>query len=363
MVDMKIIDIALNRISIPFRVAWHTPAGLLENRDSVIVEIEADSGVVGYSEIAPLSGFSKETLAEATEQVGDILNRIQSNSIPDSLADSKSYLSDILKQHTTAPSARFAVETAIGDVVSQHNSVPLSAWIGSTSHKEIPVNAVIPSGMTDIESAVKAAIDDGYKTIKLKVSAETVQDDINRIKQIRKLLTGDCRIRLDANRSFTPEEATRFADSIGSEKIEYIEEPFDLGDTDHLEQFASHSDIRIAADEGLMNSELRKRLIESDSVDVIILKPTLLGSLTECTDIASVAIDRCKTIVVTSCLESGIGVAACAHLASAVTDGRTACGLDTIRYLSKSVVEPELKIEHGNMQIPRIGLGVKSVLQ
>ncbi len=355
---MRIVETALREIRVPLVSPWRTPAGDLKYRRSLILRTETDTGIIGYGEIAPLAGFSDESWEKALSQAELLSLRVSDFILPDTPQESREYLTRECEGRSVVPSVRFGFETAIADAVSQINKVPLSHWLGGRRHSVIPVNAVIGANVTDIEGTVQRIIDSGYRNIKLKVSAETAVRDAERVLRIKSLLSPDCVIRLDANRSFTLDEATQFIDEIGAEKIEYIEEPLASEHVEGLEKLSSRTGVSIAADESLSDPKLRDELLSSTFIAVVILKPTLLGGLIKCCDTADRARRNGKRVVVTSSIETGVGVAACAHLAAAVTDGITACGLDTSDMLEHRCTSPDLCVENGVMKIPGPGLGV-----
>lgn len=360
---MRIVHTVLRETRVPFVTPWRTPDGELDYRRSLILMVETDDGKSGCGEIAPLPGFSNESWQDALDQANLLTMNLSSILSSGTREDSKEFIARVMKNDSIAPSVRFGFETAIADLISRMDDAPLSHWLGGHQNSVIPVNAVIGANEPDIEGAVRRISKSGYRSFKLKVSAETAEADVVRVQAVRDLLTYDCTIRLDANRSFTPDGAARFMDRVGTERIEYIEEPLAFEKIDSLEELASRTGVRIAVDESLSDPDLRNELLSSSAVSVVILKPTLLGGLIRCCDIAERAHESGKRVVVTSSLETGLGVAACAHLAAAVTDGITACGLDTLSIFEYSSVNPELQIENGFLRLPGPGLGVTPVFE
>lgn len=359
---MKIARVSLQRYDIPFVRPFVTAKFTLQNRQGLIIAAETNTGVVGTGEIAPLPGFSRETFDECVTSAMELIAMIRSEAVPES-HQSLRFWSD---EHFTAPpSVVFGFETMFADLAAQAAGLSLAHWYRGDANKQVEINSVIAGTLT--ESEIDSRRRQGYSTFKLKVGSLSIKDDISRVQVLREVIGTHAKIRLDANRAYQLPDALEMIQSAKPYKIEYIEEPlcnFTLGE---LSQLRRLSTIPIALDETLIeiyNSRTSPTATtfhdaaELDSFDVAIIKPSLMGGIAGTIAFCERLIRSGKRIVVTSALDSGIGVTAAQHIACALRLS-DACGLDTTGALESHLVENPPAPLGGYLSLPnQSGLGV-----
>lgn len=181
--------------------------------------------------------------------------------------------------------------------------------------------------------------DAGYEAIKLKVGGLSVEEDISLVREVRSVIGESVSLRLDANRAWDFEEVLRFARGVEGVGIEYIEEP--LADPDGLKEFASVCGIPVALDESLAGMA-PEMLVEHGYAGAVVIKPTLLGGISQALRMASRAREIGARPVISSAYETGVGTAALVALTAGI--GETPAGLDTYRRLAEDVVERRLPL-------------------
>ncbi|NNE70884.1 MAG: o-succinylbenzoate synthase [Rhodothermales bacterium] len=293
-----------------------------ERRNGLLVKL-TDGEDEGWGECAPLPGFSGETLEEARRELVDALHP-QSWRRPDS------------------PAARCGLEMALADLARRRGArlstsgVERQAQTGSEGVSHHPgrpfqsVNAVLleSEGVPEAE----ALMDAGYSTVKIKVGGDP-ERDASRVQGIAQA-TG-ARVRLDANQSWTLDEARRFASHLGDTAIEYIEEP-----TNSLEdsRLLSGEGLPVALDESLRGMT-PDEVAKLDWPTALVLKPMMMG-LGISRGVAERALERGITPVISSSLESDVGLWGLAHFAATLGSADVAAGLGTSRLLSGSLTLP-----------------------
>ena len=177
----------------------------------------------GWGEIAPLPGFSSETLEEAQEEILSLLPN---------LASAKPRL----------PSVRFGIDAASRPFSQEPLKIPLAL-----------LNDPRP----------------GFSILKLKLGHLSIENAVNHVKQF----LGSYRLRLDCNRSWTLDQALSFARHFSPSDFEYLEEP--VSRFSELVRFCELTGFPIAVDESVSQAPLD----QIPTLKTIVIKPTVVGSL------------------------------------------------------------------------------------
>lgn len=360
---MKVVSVRAYRYDIPFRRPFETSQGALRVRSGLILEAEADNGRVGYGEVAPLTGFSRESLEECIIPVRNLSRDMINLQVPTTPDD----LANWIKTHPTAPaSVVFGIESALSDLAAQQAELPLAKWYRHQALLEVPVNAVLSGD--DIEQQARTKAEHGYRAFKLKIGALTIDQDLNRIALIRGAIGPKAALRLDANRAYQYSDAETLLRALNPYAIEYVEEPLHSPTADEMRALRSTTGIPVAIDESLMEWERRahvddKSILLSHDVlaayDVAILKPALLGSIGETISLGECFLSAGKRIVVTSALDAGFALSAALHVACAL-QLQSACGLDTASILEDQLMTNPPTPSHGLLRLPALaGLGAQ----
>jgi o-succinylbenzoate synthase len=225
-----------------------------------------------------------------------------------------------------APWLRCAEEAAVGD------------WPAPLRDR-IPVNVTVPSVAPARAHAITAA--GGCTTAKVKVAerGETIGDDQARVEAVRDALGPTGRIRVDANGGWDVEEAIaaiRVLDRAAG-GLEYAEQP--CASVEELAAVRRAVDVPIAADESIRRAADPYRVRDLRAADVAVLKVQPLGGVRACLRIAE---DIGLPVVVSSAVESSVGIAAGLALAAALPELPYACGLATVQLLADDVVSAPL---------------------
>lgn len=215
---------------------------------------------------------------------------------------------------------------------------------------QVPVNGIVPALAPD--DAVRRAVETGCRTIKIKVAGETsLDEDLARVRAVREALP-TAKLRIDANGGWSLAEATHALRELAELELQYAEQP--CADVEDLARLRSLGlGVPIVADESIRKAQDPYRVAELDAADGIVLKVQPLGGVRRCLALAKELRMPC---VVSSAVETSIGIAAGVALAAALPDLPWACGLETIRLLQGDVVERPLIPEQGWLVPPMIGL-------
>jgi o-succinylbenzoate synthase len=213
---------------------------------------------------------------------------------------------------------------------------------------EVPVNVTVPAVGPEQAHAIVAA--SGCRTAKVKVAEGpgTLAEDVARVEAVRDALGPDGRIRVDANGAWDVDGAERALRELGRFGLEYAEQP--CATLTELAQLRRRVDIPVAADESIRRAGDPLAVRAAGAADIVVLKAQPLGGVRAAMAVA----DACGLpVVVSSAVETSVGLAAGVALAAALPDLPYACGLATMSLLTGDVTAEPLAAENGSLPVRR----------
>jgi o-succinylbenzoate synthase len=335
---MRIGAVRLHPYDLALKRAWRTASAEASRRQGWLVEVQAGE-FHGFGDCTTPPGHHAEGAdADALMALG---NRLVGADVDEALA--------VL----SGPSAaRAAVECALLDVQAQMSGLPLCRLLDPQAACDVAVNAV-----TAVQSQAFAdAAGQGYRVIKVKVGLSSARAEAEGLCALS--IPAGVSLRLDANQAWNWDDAACFLDAVAGLPIESVEEPLAQPSLSALARLQAGTAISLAMDESL-GPLGPQAVVEQRPVRRLVLKPGMLGGLRASYALATRARAAGLDCVVTSALDSAVGVVAAAHLAAAVDiKGRLAHGLSTSDWLAEDVAVP-LAVRHGRMELgKRPGLGI-----
>ena len=179
--------------------------------------------------------------------------------------------------------------------------------------------------------------------MKVAEPGQTLADDQARLEAVRDALGPDGRIRVDANGAWSVDEAVAAIAVLdrAAGGLEYVEQP--SASVEDLAAVRRRVDVPIAADESIRRAEDPYRVRDLEAADIAVLKVQPLGGVRACLRIAE---EIGLPVVVSSALETSVGIAAGVALAAALPELPYACGLATVQLLTDDVaVSPLLPVD------------------
>lgn len=207
----------------------------------------------------------------------------------------------------------------------------------------VPVNATVPAvGPEQAAQIVRAS---GASTAKVKVAerGQALADDVARVEAVRDVLGSDGRVRVDANGGWSVDDAVaavKALDAVGT--LEYVEQP--CASVEELALLRRRVDVPVAADESIRRAADPYRVRDLEAADVAVLKVQPLGGVRACLRVAE---EIGLPVVVSSAVESSVGLAAGVALAAALPELPYACGLGTTSLLGGDVTSTPLDAVDG----------------
>ena len=217
-IRVKIVSSETSSIDIRLTESLTTASGGIGDRGGVRLTITTSNGLSGLGESAPIPGIEGPRL----EMIASEIDRWSSTMLDTQVSEAV----DRLDGAELSPLARFAVHTALIDVVSQDAGVPLSQWLRAGAQGVVNVNGLVSeSNPGAVHARVNELVAEGTSCIKLKVGAEEPALDVTRIIAASEAAGPGVELRLDANRAWDAETVERVVGRVGKHRIAYIEDP------------------------------------------------------------------------------------------------------------------------------------------
>jgi len=239
----------------------------------------------------------------------------------------------------------------------EYDAVVASRWLAAAHEARnqgwpaplrtrIPVNTTVPAVGPERAHAMVTASTCTTAKIKVAEPGQSLADDIARVEAVRDALGPSGQIRVDANAAWSLEEAVTALHELSRFSLEYAEQPVaSLADMASLRR---QVDVRLAADESVRNAADPLRIAGLEAADIVVLKVQPLGGVRACLDVAA----TCGLpVVVSSAIETSVGIAAGLALAGALPELPFACGLGTIPLLAGDVCSASLVATDGTLPV------------
>jgi O-succinylbenzoate synthase len=197
----------------------------------------------------------------------------------------------------------------------------------------IPVNVTIPA--CGPQQAYDLARDSGCRTAKVKVAerGQSLAEDLERVEAVRDALGPAARIRVDANGGWGVDEAVAAIALLHRFDLEYVEQPCET--VAQLAAVRRKVNVPIAADESIRRASDPFLVARQEAADIAVVKVAPLGGVRAALEI----VERIGLpAVVSSALDTSVGIAAGVALAAALPELPYACGLATVALLQRDVV-------------------------
>ncbi len=353
---MRIARIQIYRYRLPLRRPITLRGNRLETRDGLALRITTDTGDFAWGEVAPLPGFSRETLWDAERQLRELRTGLRDSLIPTGLERLDGGFGNWLGHSRLTPSVSVGVETAVLQLISRSKDRPMRRLLCDNARDSIAVNALLAGAEDDIVEKAARLVAGGYTAFKLKIGGRPLDDDIRIVRRVRETIGPRPRLRLDANRGFDLRTALRFGDAVHLYDIDYIEEP--VQDFLELLQLTNRGGFRleVALDESLQTIS-PKALMQMRGIRAVILKPSLLGF--EWSMWFALRAQKLGMItVMSSTYESSLTLAMLAKISACLNNGTAgedvAMGLGTLDLFERDLTVESLRVDHGRVDLTTV---------
>lgn len=307
---MKIKKILIHSLKIPLPHPYHLSKlyGTLYHTEPVVVEIITDEGLVGIGECDPEPLFT----SESTHTVKVVLQKHIAPKLIGLSPLNIGYIHDVMDGLIKGmPLAKSAIDMAIHDLIGKYYNMPITTLLGGEKHKSLPImgSLGIDSPDDNVKQALKM-LDDGYKSIMVKVGGVDIKNDIDRTIAVREAVGSDIALIADANQGWDAQASIYYAQAVKSCELALFEQPVKASDIDGFKRVKKEINILLSADESVLTFNEAKRMITERIVDVISIKVTKHGGIHPSKKIIDLADAFGVNCLFNSMIEEGITQAA-----------------------------------------------------
>jgi muconate cycloisomerase len=326
---VRLASVAVSAVRIPFVAAFGHAATIRARSESILVRVGFDGGAIGFGEGAPRPYVTGESVASALEALRrSLVPRVVDRDFPTDGPPVPRFarLLELLEEALPTEgvdvsrhaSARAALEMALLDGLLRQCGESLSAMLPPTC-ASVRYSGVVGAGtVVDARRAAEAIRALGLGAVKVKVGAAS---DVERLAAIREVLGRDVRLRADANRAWSFDEARRALDSFTPFGLEAIEDPLRECDPESARHLREWAPVALVLDEPVASLADLRRYVAAGACDVVNVRVSKCGGLAPSLAIAALA-RRHGVRVQVGCHvgETAILSAAGRHLAAALPD-------------------------------------------
>ena len=217
----------------------------------------------------------------------------------------------------------------------------------------VRVNATVPAVTAELVPETLARFP-GCRTAKVKVGepGQVLADDVARVAAVRAVLGPEGRVRIDANGAWNVDEAEHAIHAFAPYDLEYVEQPCaTVEELAELRRRVKYMGIPIAADESVRKAEDPLAVARAGAADILVVKAQPLGGIARALSIAE---EAGLPVVVSSALETSVGLSMGLHLAAALPSLEFDCGLGTASLLATDVTDAPLLPIDGALPVRRV---------
>jgi L-alanine-DL-glutamate epimerase-like enolase superfamily enzyme len=297
------------RLAEPYTIAYET----VETAENVFVRIETNGDLVGFGCAAPDAAVTGESGASVMAALRDVVEPSLRGSDPLRAA---MLMERLRKPLDGQPAACAAVDMALYDILGKRARLPLWKLLGGFRDR---IRTSVTIGILPLEETIHEArrwLSEGFSCLKLKGGID-VEDDIERVQEVRRVVGEKIGIRFDANQGYTVDQSLEFVKRTMNVRLELIEQPTAKGEPDLLGRVTAEVAVPIMADESLMSLRDAFRLARRGLADMVNVKLMKVGGIAEALHINSVARSAGLEVMVGCMDESALAIAAGLHFALA----------------------------------------------
>ncbi len=337
----------LVRFDLPLRRPLVTAFAEVTHREGILVGL-TDGVHAGWGEVCPMPDWSLHELPEIERLLRHL--EVQLENEPDLP------LASLVELLEAVPAARAAMVGAIADWEANAAGLPLAHHLSASALSRVRVNATITErDITPALSQARKAVESGIDTLKVKVAHRELADDVEILRRLRREFGSEVALRLDANGGWSVADALVALEQFAQYEPVYCEEP--TSGVAGIAAVGARSSVPVAIDESARDLGDINDALRSGSISAVIVKPQAVGGCDRAAVVVAAALASNVTPVITSMIDSAVGVAHAVHFAAS-SGVDVAHGLATSDLLAVDVAEP-LMVEAGEIRIPESpGLGL-----
>ena len=353
--------------TVPVTVPVDRRVGKVENTKGfrfqshlLMVFIHTDAEIEGVGEVTASPDWSGETSLGAKTLIDQHLAPRLIGEDPRRIR----HCMDRLAKTFANPFAKAGLEMALFDILGKSLGTPVYQLLGGAVRAGLlPLRfAVMPVGPVESADVSRRMVQEGFRTIKLKVGHDPLEYDIERLRLVREAIGPDIRITVDANGGWSVNDAILAAPYLEEYGVLFVEQPVHRLDLEGLAEVRRRTRLPVMADESVFTVQDAVRCIQLRAADIISVYPGKNGGLLNTLTIAALAEAAGVHCAIGSNLEWDVGSAAMAHACAAISNicvERYAADIIGAMFHTERAIETPLITTPAHVNIPHgPGLGV-----
>jgi o-succinylbenzoate synthase len=357
---MIIEQIETFRIAVPLIKPFKTALRTVTTAESIFVKITCDNGISGWGEAPPTVVITGDSLSSIESAIQHVFKPFL---LKKNLLNYESIFQGLKGLMVGNSSPKAAVDMALYDCLSQFCKLPLYQFLGGHKKQLETDFTVSVNGPEEMGEDAVSYIQKGFNVLKVKVGKDDIAVDIERIREIRRRVGMDIKIRLDANQGWTEKDAIRAIRKLEDTglEIELVEQPVKANNIEGLKQVTDAVDTPIMADESVFTPKQAFQVLKTRSADLINIKLMKAGGIYQAQMINQLAETCGVECMVGSMIETRLGITAAAHLAAS-KQNLTRFDFDAPLMLAKEIVEGGIRYNGRVITMPDApGLGITGI--
>ena len=314
---MKITKIECMPVSLHFAKPMKMGGGVADCADTVVVKIHTDEGITGICETGDTSPWY---MGESQDSIMHNINKVYGPQVL--LGEDPFNIERIVaRMDKTAKlnnQSKAVIDYALHDIVGKALGVPVYKILGGLSNEKIPLAFVMSSGtVAEVATEGKQLVKAGFKGMKLKVGAKSIEEDLEMLAALREAVGKDATIMTDTNGGWHYLQAFQFLKEAVKYDIFLAEQPIPYWDIEGMARLRRKVDVPIFADEAAAEPMDLLKLLQRDAVDGFFLKVPKAGGIHKSQKWVAIA-QAAGLLVMCGCMiDSGLGATANAHFLAA----------------------------------------------
>lgn len=248
-----------------FKLPLVTSHGLWKFREGIVLRLIDSKDNVGFGEVAPLPLFGSESMTEAV-------------SFCQKLALS-GFVAEILTVPGHLPACQFGFETALAALKSGESD-RLIANANQLGDSQRICSALLPTGASALEGW-RSLWEQGFRTFKWKIGVAPLEDELQVLSALRKVLPEAAKLRLDANAGLNHEQAIAYLQVCDDLAIEFLEQPLPVDQFEQMLALSQKFRTPLALDESVATLQQLQTCYQQGWRGIFVVKPAIAGSPTQ----------------------------------------------------------------------------------
>ncbi len=353
---MKIMSVEAFPAALPLKKPFTIALGTMTHSPHVVVKMTTDDGIIGYGEASTwhvVYGYDQHELVWVIDRyLGPAVKGMD----PADLEAIHARMDAVIPKNLMA---KAGIEIACQDARAKALGTSVSRLIGGTLKAPLEVIEVVD--IVPHQEAAKMArefVKLGLRCLKIKIGLNP-KEDIERVRVVREAVGPDIRLRIDGNQGYDRASALKVSLAVEKFDLQWIEQPLPDWDLEGLALIADAVHTPIAVDESLYTLHDVYKLAKAKAADVINIKVSKCGGITNSLKIASAAESVGIPCFLGGCIETGVGTAAALHFGACSPNLFPGLEIAGSGPFTDDIIEKPFVAQNGVVHLPDgPGLGV-----